>query len=86
MILNVYVMRDRVVGAYNKPFYDNLDREDFVETIKRVVLHDPKGQAVLRDCDLYLLGSYDDKTGKFDLLDDPDFIVSIDQFFSKEEK
>lgn len=64
MILSIYAIRDNKVGAFMQPFYMNTNAaairafDDLVNDGKSGVNKHPE------DYELYLLGVYDDNTGR----------------------
>lgn len=77
MVLGYY---DKRIGCYISPqFQEQVSIEDLIEDVRRMT-YAPNFRVEMFDYDLYLLGTFDDKLGSFDLKAKPDFIVSLDDF------
>lgn len=74
MILKVYSIHDRKAGIYNRPFMES-NEVIAKRNVERAFLdEDSTFYSYPNDFELVLLGTYDDLTGKFDLLDIPKLI------------
>ena len=75
MKLTVYAYRDRKAGAFGTPSFSPLLPSDQKEVIIRAVV---KGQIKdSQDLELYHLGSFDDRTGGFELMDRPVLVLDL---------
>lgn len=75
MKITVYAYRDRKAGAFGNPSFSPLLPSDQKEVIIRAVV---KGQVKdSQDLELYHLGSFDDKTGEFELADRPVLVLDL---------
>lgn len=81
MILNVLVTRDRKLSVYGTPVYTTDDPKIFLEHLKRSIIGRPMQNIHLADCELYLLGEYDDEKGTFKLKEQAEYIEDLRQFF-----
>lgn len=83
---NVFCLRNRLISTYGDPFLHKYDAEDVKkEFYKACVLDKEKSKAAFyHESELYFLGTFDDETASFSLLDKPEFIVDLSTFFPKE--
>lgn len=71
---------DKKLGVYSNPaVIQYAANEDIIEQTRRMCAN-PELPVVYFDYDLYILGSFDDRTGAFDTLPKPEFIVSLGDF------
>lgn len=79
MILKVVAYKDTKLNCFTNPFYlGNISNEEIIETARRMCTN-PQLPSVYLEYDLYLLGEFDDKVGKFKVCD-PEFLVSMADF------
>lgn len=75
MQLKIYSIRDSKADLYNPPFYQKTHGEaersfaQLTKDSKSTISQFPE------DYDLYYLGTYDDLTGKIEVLDSPQHII-----------
>ena len=84
MTLHVVCLYNSYLDVYETPTFHNLPtKEDVVELFRRSVLSDPKGayNAHAQEKEICLLGTFDDKTGAFDLFERPLRLAGLSQFF-----
>lgn len=85
MILKVVSYFDKKLGVYSNPiFLRNDSNEDIQENYRRM-LASPKVPAEYQDFDVYILGTYEDKRAKFELLDQPEYLLSMADLMIKKE-
>lgn len=85
MILKVVSYFDKKLGVYSNPiFLRNDSNEDLQENYRRM-LASPKVPEEYRDYDVYILGTYEDKRAKFEILDQPEFLLAMSDFMSQKE-
>lgn len=90
MMMKVLAYKDTKLNVFTSPSFIDGDRsnEDLIETTRRMCAN-PQLPITYFEYDLYLLGTYDDKQGIFDV-HDPEFLVSLGDFkhlaAKKEEK
>lgn len=75
MKITVYAYRDRKAGAFGTPSFSPLLPSDQKEAIVRAVLKGSIKDSA--DLELYHLGSFDDKTGEFELVERPVLILDL---------
>lgn len=82
----VIVLRDKKLGAFGDPVFKVEDVEHIVELVSRSLKDIESGQrAKAADQALYYLGTYDDISGKFDLLDQPEKLLDYEDFIPRLE-
>jgi len=86
MIVNVISLFDRLVGAYTAPAYTKTDKKYLAEEYRRAIVSAPEKLFDLKDRELYLLGTFDDERCEFNLLEKPEFLCRLDDFFPKKEE
>ena len=81
----VYVLRNRKISAYNDPFIDVQDKASVVKGIQRycILEKDSAKKNHYDESELYLMGTYDDEKGEYDLLPQKEFLVDLGQYFEK---
>lgn len=83
----IYVVRDKRLKCYGTPTFSLNDPEQQGESVIRGIR---KGEANnvpgARDCALYCFGSYEDNTGKFEIMPEPVKLLDYEDYFIKEEK
>lgn len=79
MKLKGYCYYNRKVGSYSIPQFDNFEKEDKVEIMQRtfIVTSDMNVKRELSESDLCFVGTFDDKAGKFEMLDKPEFLCNF---------
>lgn len=83
MIKYVYATKNKKSSNFNAPqFTDYADREvgkqAYIIGCKESRQHEVE---IVKELDFYYLGTFDTKTGKFDTLEDPDFLFSGSEVF-----
>jgi len=77
---NVYVVRDRKAGVFNRPFYERdhtLAIRGFEDACRK---DDSPFRKWPSDFELLHLGSFNESTGKFDQLEHPAVMAEPNQF------
>lgn len=76
----IYSQHDEKAEFYNHPQISEIEPAAFSENIKRSIklCRDPKLLAQIADCKLTYLGTFDDETGKFDIIE-PKVLVECDK-------
>lgn len=77
----IYSQHDERANFYNHPQISEIEPKAFAENIKRSIMlcRDPKQLAMLADCKLCFLGTFDDNEAIFDILEKPEVIVEVDK-------
>lgn len=76
-VISVFSVRDVVSDTYGRPFY-SFNTSTALRSLKSEVNNKVVGSVLFEspdDFELYLLGEFDDETGRFDLLDRMQFVV-----------
>lgn len=75
-----YAYRDSLVNQFADPFYVPEEPKKFVGVLKSAVQHGQLKEEMLLSNDLYLLGCYHSKDGKFELLENPILVIKLSIF------
>lgn len=79
MICKVIAYKDTKLNVFTNPFFvGNIEASEIIEQVRRMCAN-PQMPSVYFEYDLYLLGEYDDKLGKFNTKE-PEFLVSLGDF------
>lgn len=87
MKFKVFSVRDSKGGVFNAPFCKLSERD--AEHDFRTLINDERSlpSQYPKDFDLYLLGEYDDQTGKFSIVSQPQHLAEgINMVRQKDEK
>ena len=87
MILNVLIFRNKKIECYTTPQFDDHEPEKAALQLARSLkLNVGKAEIEqFKNLELYDFGTFDDSTGKLDLLDEPRLLLDCSKFFKKEE-
>lgn len=78
MILNIYAMKNRLTGIFDRPFAEGVEVKDYPEAISQALsLADPVALNRHKEYDVYCLGTFDTKTAEIKSC--VDFVVSLEQ-------
>lgn len=87
MKLHIYCVRDKKLQAYGTPQFAKDYPDQQAETCIRGL---KKGEADqvpgARDCALYYFGTYDDNSGKFEILPETQKLIDYEDYMVKEVK
>lgn len=81
MQLKMFSIRDTKAQAYNRPFYAHTHGE--AERMITSAVHDPQSGLLHQypeDFDLFLVGTFDDQSGKIEPLPTPEHIAKAIDF------
>lgn len=82
----IYCQRDKRVGAFETPFFKTEDVEHVTEGTARGLKYvKPEEYSVARDRALYFLGTFDDVTGKFELVPQEEKLLDFEDYLPKKE-
>lgn len=78
MVTNVYSFYNYKIGAYMVPIFRVEDSDQIKEAVLRQVLS-AKGPelAAILECELYMIGQFDDRSGAFKLAEKPVSLVDL---------
>lgn len=81
MIKYLYSQHDEKAEFFNHPIVSEIEPEAFSKNIERSIklCRDPKQLTAIADCKLVMLGTFEDETGKFDILEEPKMLVECDK-------
>lgn len=85
MILNVICNYDKLLKVFTRPVFTNTPKKDLAETYRRQIVPAPEKMFELKDMEVYFLGTYNDERAQFELLDKPEFVVRLEDFFPAKE-
>lgn len=65
------------------PTFGDTPKEQVGASLSRYCMQneDAARKAHYDECDLYYFGEFDDNAGKFNLMDQPEFVISLSRFF-----
>lgn len=74
----IYSIYNKLVNAYNAPSFEILNVDQKKQAIARaVIMAKDEEREILKNCDLYFLGTFNDETGEITLQIKPDFVLAI---------
>lgn len=77
----VYCVRDKKLGAFGTPVCSNEDSEHVVAMTCRSLVRTPADQiSETADQALYFLGEFDDISGKFNLVAEPEKLMDYEDY------
>ena len=83
----IYILRDKKLGAYDNPILRVDDVEHVVESYVRALkVCSPEEAVRARDMTLNYFGTFDDVTGKFDLLDHEEKLLDFEDYIPRKEE
>lgn len=78
MIWYCYVIFNKKINAFERPVITFHEKDEFIEVLKRDYhASDVNNQAKLRDNICYYVGSYDDNSAKFNLVDNKELLIDL---------
>lgn len=80
---NVYVLRNKAISAYLDPFVDERTKDQVGKSLARfcILEKEQAKKSHYDECELYVLGTYDDETGVITIAPEKEFVLAFDQFF-----
>lgn len=77
----IYSQHDERAEFFNHPQISEIEPQAFAANITRAIKlnRDPKQLLMIADCKLLFLGTFDDESGKFDILSSPEVLVECDK-------
>ena len=87
MILNVLIFKNKKIECFTTPQFDDHEPEKAALQLARSLkLNEGKKEIeIYKNLVLYYFGTFDDSTGKLDLLDEPKLLLDCTKFFPKED-
>lgn len=85
---NVFGLRNRKIAAYGDPIITVASKEQMAKDLSRFCLIEPQEakKAHYDESELFLIGTYDDETGRILPLKENEYICSFDNCFIKQDK
>lgn len=82
---NIYAFRNTLISAYNDPIFREQEKDSFAKEVQRfcILEKDAATKNHYHECELYLLGTFNDESGEMKLLDKPEFLIGLSQFFKE---
>lgn len=83
MILDVLSFRDKKITCWSNPFFTQDKVENIATSLQRTIILG--GEEVKKKYEkkaLYRFGTFDDVSGKYDLLESPELIVDCDDIIA----
>lgn len=78
MKLNLYVLKNRLSGIYEKPICELADSKEYAEMLTQSLALAPVDALNLhKEYDIYFVGSYESKSGVITSCD-PEFVMSLE--------
>lgn len=86
MEVYVYIWRDKKLGVYGNPQFTTEDKEHVAVGTARGLagITDAMKKAQAKDSALYYVGTFDDITGKFDLLPELEKILDAEDYIKSD--
>ena len=86
MIKYVYGFRNKLSGNFGDPRYEVLEKDDAVEAYTISAKEaSQESKVLMKELELYYLGTFDTKTGKAELVD-PESLLAFDGIINGEQK
>lgn len=85
---NVFGLRNRKISAYGDPIVTVASKEQMAKDLSRfcVIETAEAKKSHYDESELYLIGTYDDETGRIIPLEENEYICSFDNCFIKQDK
>lgn len=80
---NIYVVRDKKIGVYKFPQFRLEEKADYRTQLIRACLGGQLKADQADGAEIYFLGTYEDKSGTFSLLDHPEFLVDLSDYIER---
>lgn len=75
MILNVICFKNMKVDAFTNPQFLDIEPKKAAVQLIRSMKVNPEKAHPYQNLVMYFIGTFDDESGKFDLLDEPEMLV-----------
>lgn len=83
MILDVYAFRNKKMQCYANPYFSQDKKENIEINMSRAIFAGgPEARLKYKSLALYFFGTFDDATGKYQLLDTPELILDCDDIIA----
>lgn len=83
-MLKIYCMKNNLDGSFYVPFSKYEDPKDLARAFSGMILSDPDkaAQENYHICTIYYLGTFDQDTGKFEIVD-PEVVIDLSQPYNQ---
>lgn len=83
MILDILCYRNKAMKCYANPIYSQEKLENLEVNVSRsIIAGGPEARLKSKNLALYHFGTFDDETGKFDLLKEPELLFDVDDILA----
>lgn len=88
MILNVISFKNKVINAFTRPEFLDVEPEKAATQLARSILVADKPEVIKQyeNLDMYCIGTFDDETGIFEQLKDPVCLLDCSKVIEQKEK
>lgn len=88
MKLEILCIKNKGMGCWSQPWFVQSKLENEAEGLARTISFNSEARVKYKKCALYHLGTFDDVTGKYDLLKDYVLLLDCDDVIAQlpEEK
>lgn len=77
MLLNVFAYKNELLDCFTNPFFTDVDVEKMSVNVSRQIVIE-KDKDKIAHLKFYFIGTFDDVTGKFSLLEEPKLLLCTD--------
>lgn len=87
MILNVIIFKNKRIDAFTVPQFDDHEPEkSALQLARSLKLNEGKPEInTFKYLEMYYFGTFDDQTGKLELLSEPKLLLDCTKFFKQED-
>lgn len=78
MILDILCIRNKAIKSYAQPYFSQEKLENQEANMYRTLVLSPEARVKYKNCALYHFGTFNDETGKYDLLPEPELLFDCD--------
>lgn len=82
MILDIIAYRNKVLKCYANPIFTQEKLEVMEQNMTRALIMNPGKKEQFAHTALYHFGTFNDETGKYDLLKEPELIYDVDDILA----
>lgn len=81
IVYNIFTYKDKRLGSYSKPIFTETQKDGYVVgAIRAAKKATGADAAYCKDQALYFMGTFDDSTGKYDLLTDYEKCADLEDY------
>lgn len=83
IVYNIFVYKDKKLQTFSKPVFTDQQKEAYIRGAARAAVKATGADlAYCKDQALYFQGTYNDETGKYDLLGDPEKCFDLEDYLA----